>query len=94
MKVVTQGSQSAARLALLLRFTKIDSEDMIDALNDYLVKGLASSTAADINGVDRANLNRAVNTINDAAIVVEEIKNLDYQGSYLSHLKDNSDAKN
>lgn len=93
MKYVTQGSQSAARLALLLRFTKIESEDMIDALNDYLVKGLASSTAADINGVDRANLNRAIKTINDMAEIVEAIKDHDYQGSYLSHLKDNSDAK-
>jgi hypothetical protein len=87
MKYVTQGSQSAARLALLLQLTKIDSEDMIDALNDYLVKGLASSTAADINGVDRANLNRAANTINDMAAIVEAIKNLDYAGSYLSQLK-------
>lgn len=92
MKYVTQGGVSAVKLALLLRFTKIESEDMIYALHDYLVKGLASSTAADINGVDRANLTRAINTINDMAEIVEAIKDHDYQGTYLSHLKDNSNA--
>lgn len=87
MQYVNKGSQSAARLALLLRFTKIESEAVIDALNDYLVKGLPSSTAADLNGVDRANLNRAISVINEMAGIVEEIKNLDYAGCYLNQLK-------
>lgn len=90
MKYVNQGDQSAARLCLLLDLTKISSESVQDALHDHLVKGLADSTAADINGVDRANFKRALNKVNEVAGIVEAIKNLDYSGSYLSHLKDNS----
>lgn len=79
MRYLTQGSQCEERLALLLRLTKISSEDVIDALSDYLVRGLAESTAASINGVKLSNFKRALDTLNETAEAVEKIKEIDWR---------------
>lgn len=78
MRYLIQGGESAARFDLLLSLTKIASEDVIDALRDHLVTGLAESTAASINGVKLSNFKRALDTINEVAGTVERIKELDW----------------
>ena len=79
MKYLSQGSQTEDRLFWLLKLTRISSEDVIDALRDHLVVGLAESTAASVNGVKLSNMKRALDTLNAAAEAVEKIKEIDWR---------------
>jgi len=78
MRYITQGSESQERYELLISLTRISSEDIKAALKDYLVTGLADTTAAAINGVQLSNFTRALKTVNDIAATVEQIKELDW----------------
>lgn len=78
MNYLTQSSQSKARFTLLLQLTKIDSENVISALNDYLVAGLNMATAATINNITQANLKRGLIALEKQAAIVEQIKELDW----------------
>lgn len=78
MRYITQGSESQERYELLISLTRISSEDIKAALKDYLVTGLADTTAAAINGVQLSNFTRALKTVNDIAATVEQIKQLDW----------------
>lgn len=78
MRYITQGSESQERYQLLISLTRISSEDIKAALKDYLVTGLADTTAAAINGVQLSNFTRALKTVNDIAATVEQIKELDW----------------
>ncbi|MDP5205856.1 PapB/FocB family fimbrial expression transcriptional regulator [Alishewanella sp. SMS8] len=78
MKYITQGSESLDRYQLLISLTRISSEDVKAALKDYLVTGLADTTAAAINGVQLSNFTRALNTLNTVASTIEQIKELDW----------------
>lgn len=77
MRYLTQGGQTTERLQLLLSLTRISSENTIDALSDYLVRGLADSTASALNGVSQSNFNRALAGLEKVAATVEQIKQLD-----------------
>lgn len=74
MRYITQGGESLQRFELLLKLTRIASDDVKDALKDHLVTGLAESTAASVNGVKLSNFKRALDSLNDSAAVVEQIK--------------------
>lgn len=78
MRYITQGSESSERYELLISLTRISSEDIKAALKDYLVTGLADTTASAINGVQLSNFTRALKTVNDIAATVEQIKELDW----------------
>jgi len=89
MRYIVQGSQSEQRFNMLLKLTRISSEDVIDALRDHLVVGLAETTAATINNVSLSNFNRALTSLNAAAELVEKIKELDWSAFRANQLTDN-----
>ena len=78
MRYITQGGESQERYELLISLTRISSEDIKAALKDYLVTGLADTTAAAVNGIPLSNFTRALKTLNDTAATVEKIKELDW----------------
>lgn len=79
MRVLLSGGESECRVKLLLKLTRIVSPDIIAALHDHLVRGINDTAAATFNGVSDSNFNRALNTLNDVATIVEDIKNHDWQ---------------
>lgn len=79
MRYLMQGMETGERLNLLLSLTNIRSENVIDALHDHLVKGLADSTAAAINGCTQSNFKRALDAVEAVAATVEQIKQLDWK---------------
>ncbi|MCK7458465.1 adhesin biosynthesis transcription regulatory family protein [Idiomarina aminovorans] len=87
MKYLFIGSQSERRFELLLSLTRINSDDVVAALYDHLVKGATESSAAIINGISMSNFNRAFKKLNDVAEAVEHIKEIDFRK--LNQLSDN-----
>ena len=77
MKYLFKGMQSQERFELLLSLTRIQSESVISALNDYLVRGMDKKAAAVINGVEMPNLSAALTKLERKAAIVEKIKELD-----------------
>jgi hypothetical protein len=77
MKYLFKGMQSQERFELLLSLTRIQSEPVISALNDFLVKGMDKKAAALINGVELSNLSAALSKLETKAAVVEQIKEID-----------------
>lgn len=78
MKVLLRGMESKRRVELLLSLTSISSESTIKALHDYLVNGRTAEGAVAINGLQQSNFNRDLKKLNDKAVIVEEIKDLDW----------------
>lgn len=77
MKYLFAGNQTEQRFTLLLSLTSITSEKIIDGLRYHLVKGHPLEQAALLAEVKKNNLSRAVDTLNDAAEIVETIKEID-----------------
>ncbi|OCQ23387.1 hypothetical protein A7985_05455 [Pseudoalteromonas luteoviolacea] len=77
MKYLFKGMQSPERFELLLSLTRISSDNIIEALRDYLVRGLDKKTAAVINGIEQPNLSAALRRLEVKAELVERIKELD-----------------
>ena len=77
MKYLFKGMQTQERFELLLSLTRIQSESVISALNDYLVRGMDKKAAAVINGVEMPNLSAALNKLEEKALVIELIKEID-----------------
>tara|TARA_Y100001960_G_C14106176_1_gene555269 strand:- start:241 stop:486 length:246 start_codon:yes stop_codon:yes gene_type:complete len=78
MKYLFKGMQTQERFELLLSLTRIQSENVINALNDYLVRGMDKKAAALANGVQMPNFSAAINTLEEKAKVVEQIKEIDH----------------
>ena len=77
---VYQGSESPERFELLVSLTGLRSPSQIGALRDHLVKGVPLDGAMVLNGVtNKSNLERDLDKINDVAIIVEKIKELDWE---------------
>ena len=77
---VYQGSESPERFDLLVSLTGLRSPSQIGALRDHLVKGVPLDGAMVLNGVtNKSNLERDLDKINDVAIIVEKIKELDWE---------------
>ena len=79
MLVLAQGQESKKRVKLLLKLTKIESENIQSALLEYLCTGLTIDDAAMLNDVPRQNFCRALKRLNDVARIVEQIKELDWE---------------
>ncbi|EKE79443.1 PapB/FocB family fimbrial expression transcriptional regulator [Idiomarina xiamenensis] len=79
MKYLCQASQTNERFELLLQLTRINSDDVKDALRAHLVKGFNEKDAALLNGVPFSNFSRALTKLNHVAGVVESIKDIDWQ---------------
>lgn len=87
MKYLYAGSQSDERFELLLSMTRINSDDVVAALFDHLVKGASESSAAIMNGISMSNFNRAFKKLDTVAATVERIKEMDLR--LLNQLSDN-----
>ena len=77
MKYLFKGMQTQERFELLLSLTRIQSESVISALNDYLVRGMDKKAAAVINDVEMPNFSAALTKLENKAAIVEKIKELD-----------------
>jgi len=78
MKLLHKGQQSAVRLAALIKLSGITSDEIIGALEDYLVKGMRKTVAARLNQVPPGNLTRALDALEVVAAEVEVIKEDDW----------------
>ena len=67
MNYLLNGGYNPQNLELLLEVVNIRSEDIIAAVNDYLIRGASIDVAASMNLVDAGNLNRAIKKLNAAA---------------------------
>ena len=77
---VYQGSESPERFDLLVSLTGLRSPSQIGALRDHLVKGVQLDAAMVMNEVtNKSNLERDLDKINDVAIIVEKIKEIDWE---------------
>lgn len=74
-----QGLEPKERVQLLLKLTRIDSDNIRSALIDHLCKGHKEDDAAMLNDVPRQNFNIALKRLNGVAGVVEQIKVLDWK---------------
>ncbi|MBQ4836793.1 PapB/FocB family fimbrial expression transcriptional regulator [Pseudoalteromonas luteoviolacea] len=79
MKYLFKGMQSHERFELLLQLTRINSENMIDALRDYLVRGMDKKAAALTNQIAVPNFSAALKKLEEKAAVVERLKEIDYR---------------
>ena len=79
MKCLYKGSQSQARLNLLVKFSKIKSDNIKSALSDHLVRGINKTAAAALNSVPNGNLTRALKKLEQHAQLIEQIKQHDWQ---------------
>ena len=76
---VYRGSESPERFDLLVSLTGLRSQSQIGALRDHLVKGVQLDAAMVMNDVtNKSNLERDLDKINDVAIIVEKIKEIDW----------------
>ncbi|MBL4622882.1 MAG: hypothetical protein JKY89_10830 [Immundisolibacteraceae bacterium] len=73
------GNESAERVALLLEFTRIESEPLIKAINNHLVNGQIEAMAVVGGEVKQQNLARAMVALNKANVTVEKIKAHDWK---------------
>jgi len=67
MNYLLNGGYNPKKLELLLEVVNIRSEDIIAAVNDYLIRGASIDVAASMNLIDAGNLNRAIKKLNAAA---------------------------
>ncbi len=66
-----QGLESYRKIDLLLKLTRISSENMQMALSDHFANNFTVSQASQINGVNHSNLLVAIKKLNAVAEVVE-----------------------
>jgi len=87
MNVLLPGHEPEDRVWLLLQLTSIESEEMISALKDHLVKGQSPAVASLEHGIDKSNFNRSLKRVNKKAQVVEKIKEIDWANKPVKLLK-------
>ena len=77
---LVQGQESAERLSLLLELTRIDSDEVKQALRQHLTDGMSLKAAPILNGIKQQNFNRSLKRLNEIAATVEKIKEIDWSG--------------
>lgn len=76
MNYLSQGMESKKKILLLFQLTNISSEGIKQAILDHLTKNFSVSHAAMLNDVKQPNVARAVKSLNDVAMIVEKINEL------------------
>lgn len=76
MRYLSQGLESYRKVDLLLKLTRISSENMQMALSDHLANNFTVPNAAFINDVKVGNLRVALAKLNEVAKTVELINEL------------------
>jgi len=77
------GAEKTERLNKLLELTKIKSPEKLKAIHDHLVLGHEAKGAAIRNGLDVSNFSKTIDSIEEVAKIVEELKEIDY--AHLGH---------
>lgn len=81
IKYLSRGMEPVERLHVLISFTHIKSEAVINALVAHLAEGegggLPKSIAAGIHGVTLPNFAKAMRRLNKVAAKVERVKEID-----------------
>jgi hypothetical protein len=77
MNYLLSGYESHERFNLLMKLTKIKSEDVIEALREHLVRGSDEKFSYELNSVSQSNFNRAIVRLNEVVCIVERIKEID-----------------
>lgn len=72
------GMESNERVSLLLKLTKISSEDVIAAIYHHLCNGVTTEHAAIIHDIKPGQLSRAMTKLNAINDIVEDIKECDW----------------
>ncbi|AQS40231.1 Adhesin biosynthesis transcription regulatory protein [Shewanella psychrophila] len=78
MNYLLPGGEQLKRLQLLLKLTKITSEQQINALTEHYVNGLSAERAAARFQIEKSNLSRAQTRLEEVTSIVEQIKELDW----------------
>lgn len=82
MNVLIHGGESLKRVEALLNLVTFKksakTEDMKAAIKSYLVQGMNQSAVFTWHNVDRNNFLRKLAEVNEAAKVVESIKEIDW----------------
>ena len=76
MKLYVPGCESAARVALLLELTRIDSTELKAAIHDHLVHGWPVDIAAYRYQYDISNLQRGLTRVNKVIGIYNKLKDL------------------
>ena len=78
VNALVQGQESEKRVSLLLELTRIDSDEVRQALRGHLTDGMSLKDAPMLSGIKQQNFNRALKRLNEIAATVEQIKELDW----------------
>lgn len=82
MNVLIHGGESLKRVESLLKLVTFKasakSDDMKEAIKSYLVGGMSQSATFTMHNVDRNNFLRKLAEVNEAAKIVESIKEDDW----------------
>ena len=73
MKLLTQGGLSEQALDVFVKLTRIQSDDVKDALDFYLVRGYGEAAAAAANRLSLSNFRRALARLEETAVLVESL---------------------
>lgn len=91
MKLLTQGGLSPQALDIFLKLTRIQSNDVKDALDFYLVKGYSEASSASLNQMSLSNFRRALARLEETAKLVEglvQIRINAYRAVSQNHVSD------
>tara|TARA_R110000850_G_C9660629_1_gene435554 strand:+ start:51 stop:305 length:255 start_codon:yes stop_codon:yes gene_type:complete len=75
VKYLIAGGETKKGVKLLIAFTKITSEPLCDAIYAHLCQGYSVSGAATLNDVKQQHVGRAIDSLNEIARKVEDVKN-------------------
>ena len=79
MKALIPGLEPKEKIDLLLSETQISNQDMVSALHDVYVKGLAPSSASALNNIDQGNLCANQKILERIACMVYVVKEIDWK---------------
>lgn len=77
MNTLLAGFEREDRVAILIEATKITSEDVIGAVEDYLCKGYCMANCVALNGVTQGQITRAIDAINKVNNMFDKLKSCD-----------------
>lgn len=71
-----QGQENEHRIDLLLKFAKLQSEAVIQAIKLHLVNGYSEPSAYQAAGVPQQNFHRALKRLNEIYCLAEEYREI------------------